>query len=126
MKMTTALCLAALMLVSQPKMAPAQAITNPTVATFTASADHANGVTSYTIGYFASGAASPTMEVDLGLPTPDAQQVCTVTLNVRPLLFGVAYTARVRALASTITSDWSLASNPFDRRPLPPPAPVLR
>jgi hypothetical protein len=102
-----------------------QTITNPSVATFTASVDHAQ-VTSYTIGYFLPGATAPLQTADLGKPTPEATQTCMVTLNTMPLTFGAAYVAKVKALAGTVASDWSTASNPFDRVPGPPSKPVVK
>jgi opacity protein-like surface antigen len=106
-------------------VASAQTLKNPSVATFTASVDHAT-VDKYTIGYFAPGATSPVQTADLGKPTPDATQTCTVTLNVMPLTFGAAYIAKVKAIAGTAESDWSAASNPFDRAPGPPSKPTVK
>lgn len=106
-------------------VASAQTIKNPTVATFTASADHAT-VDKYVIGYFAAGATSPVQTADLGKPTPDGTQTCTVTLNVMPLTFGAAYVARVKAVSGTAESDWSENSNPFDRAPGKPSKPALK
>lgn len=105
--------------------AGAQTIKNPSVATFTASVDHAQ-ITKYVIGYFATGATSPVQTADLGKPTPDATNTCTVTLNTMPLTFGANYTAKVKAIAGTAESDWSEASNPFDRAPGPPSKPVVK
>jgi hypothetical protein len=108
-----------------PTVAHAQTVKNPTGATFTASPDHAL-ITSYTIGYFLAGATAPVQEAGLGKPVPDGTQTCAVVLDTRPLGFG-AYTAKVKALAGTVASDWSAASNAFDRSPLPPAsAPVVR
>lgn len=105
--------------------AVAQTIRNPSVATFTPSADHAT-VTGYTIGYFLPGASEPVQTADLGKPTPDATNTCTVTLNVMPLSFAAAYTAKVKAVAGGVESDWSEASNPFDRVPGKPSKPVVK
>lgn len=105
--------------------ASAQTIKNPSVATFTASVDHAQ-IDKYVIGYFLPGAASPVQTADLGKPIPDATQTCTVTLNTMPLGFGKDYTAKVKAVAGTAESDWSTASNPFDRAPGPPSKPVVK
>ena len=105
--------------------AQAQTLTNPSRVEFTSSADHAQ-LTKYVIGYFAPGATSPVMESDLPLGTPDANQLVTATINARPLSFGAAYVAKVRAVAGTMTSEWSEASNPFDRVPMPPTAPVIK
>jgi hypothetical protein len=103
----------------------AQTIRNPSVATFTASVDHAQ-LSSYSIGFFLPGATDPVQTSDLGKPTPDATQTCTVTLNVMPLTFGAAYVAKVKAVAGAVSSDWSTASNPFDRVPGPPSKPVVK
>ena len=106
-------------------VASAQSIRNPSVATFTASPDHAQ-VSSYQIGYFLPGATDPVQTADVGKPTPDATNTCTITLNVQPLGFGAAYIAKVKALAGTVASDWSEASNPFDRVPGRPTKPVVK
>jgi hypothetical protein len=105
--------------------ATAQVPKNPSVATFTASADHAS-ITKYVIGYFLPGASDPVTTADLGKPTPDASLVCTVTLNVMPLTFAANYTAKVKAVAGTAESVWSEPSNPFDRVPGPPSKPVVK
>jgi hypothetical protein len=117
--------LVAACLVLSPVVVHGQTIKNPSVATFTASADHAS-VTSYTIGYFLPGATDPVQTANLGKPTPDATQTCTVTLNTQPLTFGANYTAKVKAIAGTAESVWSEASNPFDRVPGPPSKPVVK
>lgn len=103
----------------------AQNVVNPSTVTFTASDDHA-AIDKYILGYFAPGATAPVQEADLGKPTPDAGRVCAVSLNTRPLAFGVNYTAKVKALAGTTASEWSEASNPFDRRPGKTGAPVVK
>lgn len=105
--------------------ASAQTLRNPSGATFTASPDHAQ-ITSYQIGYFLPGATDPVQTASLGKPAPDASNVCTVTLNVMPLTFGANYTAKVKAVAGTAESDWSDASNPFDRAPGKPSKPVVK
>lgn len=105
--------------------ASAQALKNPSAATFTASVDHAQ-IDKYIIGYFLAGAAAPVQTADLGKPTPDATQTCTVALNTMPLSFNKDYTAKVKAVAGTAESDWSTASNPFDRAPGPPSKPVVK
>lgn len=105
--------------------ASAQTVKNPSVATFTASADHAS-ITKYTIGYFLPGAVEPVTTSDLGKPTPDASNTCTATLNVMPLTFAANYTAKVKAIAGTAESYWSEASNPFERAPGPPSKPAVK
>jgi hypothetical protein len=124
MKVSTLIVLVfACLLVAVP--AQAQTLRNPSAATFTASPDHAQ-INSYTIGYFLPGATDPVQTADLGKPTPDATQTCSVTLNVMPLGFGAAYIAKVKAVAGTVSSDWSTPSNPFDRVPGPPSKPVVK
>lgn len=105
-------------------VASAQTVKNPTRAEFTASADHAV-ITSYEIGWFLGAAVDPVSTVDLGKPTPDATNLCTTAINVMPLPFN-EYTAKMRAKAGTVYSDWSLASNPFQRVPGPPSKPVVK
>lgn len=99
--------------------AQAQQVINPTAVQFTASADHTD-VTSYIIGYFLPGASNPVQEADLGKPTPDGSNVITAPIAIRPLGFGQGFTAKVRAVAGSASSEWSLASNPFGRVPAAP------
>lgn len=99
--------------------------TNPREGTFTASADHA-ALDKYVIGFFAPGATSPVQTQDIGKPVPDGTSTCTFTFNSQPIGFGVDYTAKVKAVAGTAESEWSLASNFFDRVPGPPGKPVIR
>jgi hypothetical protein len=107
-------------------LAAEQNVQNPTGVSFTASADHAL-VDRYVLGVFTSATETiPVREVDLGKPTPDTNQVCSVSINLQPLPFGANYLGRVRAVASTAMSDWSEASNPFDRVPGKPSTPVIK
>jgi len=109
-----------------PSLALAQTTPrNPREVTFTASLDHAQ-IDSYRIGYFLAGATDPVQETDLGKPTPDATQTCLATINTQPLAFGAAYTAKIRAIAGDVSSEWSTPSNPFDRVPGPPSKPVVK
>ena len=116
--------LAACVLIVAAPAAGAQTVTNPTGVTFTASADHAT-VTGYSLGFFATGATTPTQEVTLGKGTPDAQQTITAAIDSKPLGFGT-YTARVRAVAGSLSSPWSADSNPFSRVPVTPGVPAVR
>ena len=106
----------------------AQTVNNPTQVQWNPSADH-SAVTSYEVAYFIGGAAAPVSPpVDLGKPTPDAQNVCTANINTQPLGFNT-YTAKMRAkvvvdAATTLYSDWSDPSNPFQRVPGKPGKPV--
>jgi len=98
---------------------------NPREGTFTASPDHAQ-IDKYVLGFFLPGATTPVQTQDLGKPVPDGANVCTFTFNSQPLSFGADYTGKVKAVAGTAESEWSLASNPFDRVPGPPGKPVIR
>lgn len=102
----------------------AQTVRNPTKVEFTPSPDHAQ-VTSYEIGWFLGAATDPVSTVDLAKPIPDAANLCTAVINVMPLPFN-EYTAKIRAKAGTVASEWSLASNPFQRVPGPPAKPVVK
>jgi hypothetical protein len=115
-------CLVVLMLAP---VASAQALRNPTGAEFTASPDHLQ-ITRYTIGFFAPGATDPVQEVDVAPTCSGTPVVCTATINTMPLTFGPAYVAKVRAYAGAMASDWSAASNPFDRVPGPPGATTVK
>lgn len=106
-------------------VASGQTVINPSTVTFTASADHAT-LDRYVIGFFAPGASTPMQEVDLGKGTPDATQTIALAINTRPLVFGVNYVAKVRAVAGAASSEWSDASNPFSRVPGKPGGPALK
>lgn len=104
-----------------------QSLPNPTGAEFTPSPDHAV-ISSYEIGWFLGAATSPVSTVDIGKPVPTAANLCIVGINVMPLAFG-EYTAKVRAkIAGTpiVYSEWSEASNPFQRVPGRPGGPVIK
>jgi len=99
---------------------------NPRTVEFTPSPDHA-AATSYTIGYFLPGATDPVQTASIGKPTPNASNVCSATINVMPLTFGIDYTAKLKTIISAgVESSWSDASNPFDRVPGPPGKPVAK
>ena len=116
--------LAASLLILAATAVGAQTVTNPTGVTFTASTDHAT-VTGYSLGFFASGATTPTQEVNLGKGTPDAQNTIAAAIDSKPLGFGT-YTAKVRAVAGRLSSPWSDPSNPFSRVPGQPGVPAVR
>jgi len=103
-------------------MASAQTVVNPTRVEFAPSTDHAT-VTRYTLGLFIGG-TDPVQELDMAKPTPNASNVCAWTLTSYPV--GVTYTAKARAWAGTITSDWSNTTSPFYRTPAAPSALVVK
>ena len=121
MRTFVAVCVCLLLAAS----ASAQNVRNPSVAQWTASLDHAQ-VTSYVIAFYLPGATDPVQEVDLGKPTPDATQTCAANINTMPLTFGVGYTAKMKAVATGVASDWSMPSNTFDRVPGPPSKAVVK
>ncbi len=99
---------------------------NPRTVEFTPSPDHA-AATSYTIGYFLPGATDPVQTASIGKPTPNASNVCSATINVMPLTFGIDYIAKLKTIISAgVESSWSEPSNPFDRVPGPPGKPVAK
>jgi len=118
MKIRTPLVVVALLACSAVALAQPP-LKNPGHAEFTASEDHA-AIDKYVLGYFVAGATAPLMEVDLAKPTPDAQQLVSVVISARPLGFGT-YVARVKAVAGSLSSEWTEASNAFERVPFPPP-----
>jgi hypothetical protein len=92
-------------------------IPNPTGAEWDPSVDHAQ-ISSYELGYYLAGATDPVQTVDLGKPDPGPDGKCRAAINVRPLGFAV-YTARIKAKAGPVASEWSDPSNPFARVPEP-------
>ena len=102
--------------------ATAQTVKNPTTAVFTVSPDHAQ-VTRYELGWFLGAATEPTQVADLGTGTPVAGEL---SKPIPSYPIGVTYTAKVRAYVNTMSSDWSVASNPFYRSPAAPPSLVVR
>lgn len=99
---------------------------NPRTLEFTPSVDHASA-TSYRLGYFLPGATEPVQVVDIGKPTPDAQNVCRATINTQPLGFGLDYTGKLKTIISAgVESEWSEPSNPFDRVPGAPGRPAIK
>lgn len=102
-----------------PAVAAAQtvpSIKNPRLVEFTVSPDHAV-IDSYELGFFMPGAALPFTIVNIGKPAPDATGTASAPINVQPFTFAADYTAKLRAVVGTATSDWSAPSNPFDRVP---------
>jgi hypothetical protein len=99
-------------------------VINPTTVLFIASADHNATVTvagqtvpvltRYELRIFLEGAAAPVTTVDLGKPTPNAQNEVRMTPGELVGLPLGAYTARVAAIgpAGESVSD---PSNPFAR-----------
>lgn len=93
-----------------------QTTKNPTKAVFTVSPDHAS-VTRYELGFFLPGAAAPVQVSDIGTGTPTAGEL-EKPLPSFPI--GVTYEAKVKAWANSVDSEWSPASNLFNRGPLAP------
>ena len=103
---------------------PPADINNPSGIQFTPSTDHAN-VDSYELDILRpDGTVLQTLNV--GKPTPDANNVCTAPINVQPITFGVGYTMRLRAKAGTAYSDYTPSENKFNRVPGGPSKLVLK
>lgn len=97
-------------------------IKNPTRAVIGVSPDHQQ-ITRYELGWFAAGATDPVQVSDIGTGAPVNNEL-DVPLPSYPI--GVTYTAKARAYAGTIASDWSPASNAFFRTPAAPASLVVR
>lgn len=114
-----------------PAWGGAQTVLNPTTVEFRASADHGATTVSgepkvarYDFRIYLLGATAPVTSVDLGKPTPDAQQTITAQPDVLlGLPVGQLYEARVAAVGPT-GEGVSDVSNPFGREG-PPVAPLL-
>lgn len=103
------LAITVLMLLVTASEALSQVI-NPRTVEFTASADHAvvlaDGspkVTGYEVRYYLSGAQSPVQSINIGKPTPGAQQKISVALDLTGVPFDPVqqYVVRVAALGPT-------------------------
>lgn len=101
----------------------AQTAVNPTRAEFTASSDHnvmlpdiGPKLTRYEVELVLQGATDPVQIVDVGKPTPDGNNLITVTI---PALLSIAmdtmHVAYVVAVGPGGRSARSEASNPFLR-----------
>lgn len=116
--------IATLLVIISASATEAQVLPNPTRAEFIASLDHAV-ISSYEIGWFLNGATSPVSVTSIGKPAPDASNLCSTPINVMPLPFN-EYTAKIRAIAGTMFSEWSDSSNPFQRVPGKPGKPAVK
>jgi hypothetical protein len=115
----------------------AQTALNPNTVEFTASADHntkaVDGVTPLLDHYdWLVVQSSPTgalfLTVNLGKPTPDANNTIRVQPSFATLVIGTTYYAFVDAVGSAnFGSARSAVSNPFalQNAPRPPGAPVV-
>lgn len=105
--------------------ASAQTVINPGHVEYTVSPDHAT-LTKYTLGFFLPGATDPVQSQDLAIVAPDGTGKVTQAINAVPLTFGTGYTAKLKAVAGAVSGEWSEASNPFSRAPLPPTVPAVK
>lgn len=108
-------------LLGVPTLSTAQApVQNPTAVIFTPSPDH-DLINTYLVEIRNSlGAVIQT--IDVGKPTPDAQNECRATLNVQPIAFG-SYTITMRSVAGGITGPQSTPTEVWTRAPGPPSKP---
>ena len=103
---------------------PPADVTNPSAVQWTPSTDHAT-IDSYVLD-IVSPAGAVIQTLDMGKPTPDAQNVCQAPLNVQPVAFANGYTVQLRARAGSTVSTNAISENKFDRRPGSPSKPVLK
>jgi hypothetical protein len=54
--------------------------------------------------------------INIGKPAP-VSNLCKAPINVQPVAFGKDYSVRLRAIAGTASSDYSVTSNKFERAP---------
>jgi hypothetical protein len=99
-------------------------VNNPSGVVFTPSADHAN-VDSYELDILRPD-GSVLQTINVGKPTPDANNQCSAPLNVQPVAFGTGYSVRLRAKAGTAASDYISSLNKFNRVPGSPSKPILK
>ena len=104
------------------RVSQTQVIKNPTGYSFTCP-DHA-GDDAHEIAIVRESDGVTVSTIPLGDP-PAVNGVVTGSLNVQPLAFG-AYRARVRAIASGISSDWSDPTTVFERAPGKPGGVVVQ
>lgn len=104
-----------LMLALAQAQTPPADVNNPSAVAFTASTDHAT-IDSYELDILRPD-GSVLQTINIGKPTPDANQTCTAPLNVQPIAFGTGYTLRLRARAGTAASDYTASVNKFNRVP---------
>jgi hypothetical protein len=110
------LCLAVVLMLLGATAATAQtAVKNPTLVTFTVSADHAL-VASYELDIVRVSDNAVVQTLNVGKPAPDATGTASVSINVQPIAFG-GYYGVMRAVASGFSSPNSAASNAFERTP---------
>src|SRR5262245_47990266 len=118
--MRRAFLVVVVLLVAAPVVAQ-QPIANPTRLEFQHT-DFAQ-TDSYVVGYFTSDtAAAPLQESPFAKPASCSP--CAGSLPSRPTAFGIYWVA-VRAVAGTVSSDWSVRI-PFARVPVEPIGLVVR
>ena len=97
-------------------------VKNPSGVSFT-SPDHAT-VTGYEVDVI-DGSGAVVQTIVTGKGTQAADGTVTLSLNLQPITFGV-YTLKVRAVAGSVKSIDSAASDPWERVPGPPSKPVVQ
>ena len=99
-------------------------VDNPSGVQWTASVDHAT-ITSYELDILRPD-STVLQTINAGKPAPDASNTCTTSLNVQPVAFAVGYSVRVRAVAGTAFSAYSLSQNKFNRIPGGPSKVIIK
>jgi len=122
----TLLLLAFLFLIAATASAqtPPPDVNNPTKIEWTASTDHAT-IDGYTLD-IVSSTNVVIQTLDLGKPTPDANNLCTANLNVQPITFGAGYYVTLKARANNVFSTATVSQNKFNRVPGAPTKPVVK
>jgi hypothetical protein len=120
------LLLLAFVLLAVPAAAqtPPPDVNNPTKVEWTASTDHAT-IDGYTLE-IVNAANVVIQTIDAGKPTPDANNVCTVNLNVQPVTFGSGYYITAAARANNVFSTRTVSLNKFNRVPGAPTKPTVK
>lgn len=106
----------ALLLAAPLAYAQAADVNNPKAVSWVASTDHAL-IDGYTIDLLKPDGVTVLQTLDGGKPSVSTAGECAFALNVQPVAFGVGYSVRVRARASTAISEWSVSVNKFNRTP---------
>jgi hypothetical protein len=115
MRRTVCLLVGLLVLFASPVFAQAADVDNPSAVAFTPSIDHAL-VTNYELDILRPD-GTVLQTINIAKPTPDATNTCTAAVNVQPVAFGTGYSFRLRAIAGTAASAYTVSVNKFNRVP---------
>ncbi len=94
---------------------PVADVKNPSAVEFMPSTDHAL-MDSYELDILRPD-STVLQTLNIGKPVPNASNIATAPINVQPIAFGVGYSVRLRAVAGTSRSDYTVSLNKFERAP---------